>query len=147
MIGVTGLNVNQGAHQRKKRVGCGPGSGHGKTSTRGHKGGKARSGYQEKIGFEGGQNPLYRRIPKRGFKSLARAEYEVINLDDLKGLDPAVPVTPELLLQKGLIDGGRPVKVLGDGKLDRPLFIRAHAFSKSAADKVVRAGGKIDKIA
>ncbi len=147
MTGVTGLRINRGAHHRKKRVGCGPGSGHGKTSTRGHKGGKSRSGHQVKLGFEGGQNPLYRRIPKRGFRRPARVEYEIINLEDLKGMDPAVLVTPELLREKGLIDGGRPVKVLGDGALEKPLSIRVHAFSKSAADKVVRAGGKIEKIA
>ena len=129
--------------KRRKRLGCGIGSGHGKTSTKGHKGQKARSGYFMRRGFEGGQNPLYRRLPKRGFNNAAfRTEYAVVNLGRLEGLGEN-EITPELLMKRRVIgkikDG---LKVLGSGKLTRPLTVKAHRFSESAKEQIVKAGGQ-----
>ncbi len=146
MIGLVGLRLKRGAVKRKKRVGCGPGSGHGKSATRGTKGYKSRAGHKSKPGFEGGQNPLYRRIPKRGFTNIKSREYEIINLELLKRFDSSIEVTPELLKKKGMIDGKLPLKILGQGQIERPLTIKAHAFSKSAAAKITQAGGKIEQI-
>lgn len=136
-----------GSHKRSKRVGRGVGSGHGKTSCKGHKGQKARSGGTTGLGFEGGQMPLQRRLPKRGFKNRSRIEYAVINLDkinDLKGLDV---ITPETLIEKRIIrDIKDGLKVLGDGKLERPVTVKATAFSASATEKIAAAGGKAEVI-
>ncbi|MFI5294759.1 MAG: 50S ribosomal protein L15 [Thermodesulfovibrionales bacterium] len=136
-----------GSHKRSKRVGRGVGSGHGKTSCKGHKGQKARSGGTTGLGFEGGQMPLQRRLPKRGFKNRSRIEYAVINLDkinDLKGLDV---ITPETLIEKRIIrDIKDGLKVLGDGKLERPVTVKATAFSASATEKITAAGGKAEVI-
>ncbi|MEO0225334.1 MAG: 50S ribosomal protein L15 [candidate division WOR-3 bacterium] len=142
-MGLAGLRFKKGAKKGKKRVGCGPGSGHGKTSGRGHKGYKSRAGRKRKPGFEGGQNPLYRRIPKRGFVNINRRQYEIVNLEFLKRFDPGIEITPELLKKKGLIDGKHPLKILGQGSIDKPLKIRAHAFSRSAAAKITQAGGQV----
>jgi large subunit ribosomal protein L15 len=134
----------------RKRVGRGPGSGHGKTSTRGHKGQKARAGGGKAPGFEGGQMPLYRRLPKRGFKNPFRREFAVVNVAELARRFPqGGEVTPELLTGSGLVRGGsRLVKILGEGELPAgaPLTVRAHAFSKTAADKIQAAGGRIEVI-
>ncbi len=146
MIGLINLKVKKGAVKRKKRVGCGPGSGHGKTSTRGTKGYGSRSDSKAKPGFEGGQNPLYKRIPKRGFTNISARTYEVVNLETLKKFDPRIEITPELLKKKGLIRGKGLVKILGQGTLEKPLVIKAHAFSKSAVDKITQAGGKVENI-
>jgi large subunit ribosomal protein L15 len=140
------LSPVKGSKKKNKRVGRGQGSGHGKTSCRGHKGQKARSGGGPKVGFEGGQMPLYRRLPKRGFKNIFKKEYAIINLKDLSTLSESV-ITPELMLEKGLLkDIKCGVKILGDGDIDKPLTIKAHAFSDSARDKIIKAGGKIEII-
>lgn len=129
--------------KKRKRLGCGIGSGHGKTSTRGQKGQKSRSGYSQRAGFEGGQNPYYRRLPKRGFNNADfRTEYAVVNLETLANLSEA-EVTPEKLRELGLVkklkDG---LKVLGRGTLDKPLIVKAHKFSESAKEKITQAGGQ-----
>ena len=129
--------------KRKKRRGCGIGSGHGKTSTRGHKGQRARSGYRFDPGFEGGQNPLYRRLPKRGFNRTAlKSVYAIVNLLQLKGLDEK-EITPELLLAKNIIkqlhDG---LKILGAGEAKKGVTVKAHLFSASAKTKIEAQGGQ-----
>ncbi len=145
----TGLHNLQppcGSKPSRKRVGRGRGSGLGKTSGRGHKGQKARSGSSIPAWFEGGQMPLHRRTPKRGFRSRDRTEYRIVNLRDLDDVEEA-EITPELLRARGLIGSGRsPVKVLGDGEVERALTVRAHAFSDSARRKIEEAGGTVEVI-
>ncbi len=141
------LRPARGAKKRRKIVGRGPGSGHGKTSTRGHKGQQSRSGAGISPGFEGGQMPLIRRIPKRGFRGRPRPGYCIINLDIFSKLKKEASVTPELLKEKGIIKG--PInflKVLGKGEVKVPMHIKAHAFSKSAEEKIKSAGGKCEII-
>ena len=130
----------------RKRLGRGIGSGHGKTAGRGHKGAKSRSGYKFKRGFEGGQMPLHRRVPKRGFRNPFRVEYEVVNLDTLATkFDAGTVVTPELLRERGLVAGGnRPVKILARGEVGKALTVRAHRFSGKAAEKLAAAGGNAE---
>ncbi len=136
-----------GATRKVKRVGRGPGSGAGKTASKGHKGQKARSGGVKGAGFEGGQMPLQRRIPKRGFANIFRKEYAIVNLSALEKMGETGPVTPEMLVQKGLIkDLKNGVKILGVGELKSKLTVRAHKFSKSALDKIQAAGGKAEVI-
>jgi len=134
-----------GSHRNRKRIGRGHGSGTGKTAGKGHKGQKARSGGSVKAGFEGGQMPLQRRLPKRGFKSLHHIEYAVINLRDLELFEAGSVVDIEALGKAGLIgqlkDG---VKVLGDGELSKALTVKAHKFSKSAEAKIAAAGGSVE---
>lgn len=134
--------------KKRKRVGRGIGSGHGKTSTRGMKGQKARSGGGKGPGFEGGQMPLYRRLPKRGFSNAPfKQEYAEVNLAQLQGFEAGTVVTPELLLERRVVRRLRSgVKVLGEGDLSVPLTVRAHAFSASAAAKIEAAGGKAEVI-
>ncbi|MDA8241207.1 MAG: 50S ribosomal protein L15 [Nitrospiraceae bacterium] len=135
----------EGSRKRNKRVGRGVGSGHGKTSCKGHKGQKARSGGTTGLGFEGGQMPLQRRLPKRGFKNRFGIEYAVINLDRINSLKDMDVVTPEVLLEKRIIkDLKDGLKVLGDGKIERPVTVKATAFSSSAAEKIAAAGGKAE---
>lgn len=140
------LKPHPGARRRAKRVGRGTGSGHGKTSGRGQKGQGARSGGTKEPWFEGGQTPLVRRVPKRGFKNPFRKEYAVVNVADLaQRFEDGAAVTPESLDERGLIKGrDRLVKILGDGELSRPLEVRAHAFSRSAVAKIEAAGGKVE---
>ncbi|HEX9136120.1 MAG TPA: 50S ribosomal protein L15 [Nitrospirota bacterium] len=141
------LKPVKGATKKSKRVGRGVGSGSGKTAGKGHKGQKARSGGVKGAGFEGGQMPLQRRIPKRGFANIFRKEYAIVNLSDLDKIDGSDPVTPEILMQKGLIkDLKSGVKILGMGELKSKLTVRAHKFSKSAIDKIQAAGGKAEVI-
>lgn len=141
------LKPAKGATKKAKRVGRGVGSGSGKTAAKGHKGQKARSGGVKGPGFEGGQMPLQRRIPKRGFTNIFRKEYAVVNIRNFAKISGSDPVTPEILLQNGLIkDMKARVKVLGMGELNRKLTIRAHKFSKSAIDKIQSAGGKAEVI-
>jgi large subunit ribosomal protein L15 len=141
------LKPAAGAKKKAKRVGRGPGSGSGKTAGKGHKGQKARSGGVKGAGFEGGQMPLQRRIPKRGFTNIFRREYSVVNLQDLEAMSGGDPITPEMLMQKGLIkDLKTGVKVLGMGELKAKLTVRAHKFSKSAVEKIQAAGGKVEVI-
>ena len=140
------LSPKQGSNKKKKRVGRGIGSGHGKTSCRGHKGQKARTGGGTRVGFEGGQMPLYRRLPKRGFTNIFRKDYAVVNLKDLDKLSESV-VTPEVILEKGLIkDTKGGIKILGEGEIKKPITVKAHAFSASAKDKIIKAGGGIEII-
>ena len=141
------LKPVKGATKKVKRVGRGVGSGSGKTAGKGHKGQKARSGGVKGAGFEGGQMPLQRRIPKRGFTNIFRKEYAIVNVDDLAKVDGTEPVTPELLKQKGLINDIKDgLKVLGMGELKAKLTVRAHKFSKSAVEKIQAAGGKAEVI-
>ncbi|RJP24516.1 MAG: 50S ribosomal protein L15 [Candidatus Omnitrophota bacterium] len=130
--------------RKRKRVGRGPGSGHGKTSSRGHKGQGARSGFKRRAWFEGGQMPLQRRIPKRGFKSLNKKTYQLVNLLSLQRFDDGDTVDPEKLKTVGLIKhAGRPVKILGSGELTKRLSVQADAFSNSAREKIAQLGGEI----
>ncbi len=142
------LKPSEGSKKEKKRVGRGPGSGHGKTSCRGHKGQKARSGGAKGAGFEGGQMPLQRRLPKRGFKNYPFSkEYAIINLKDLSRIEDADTITPDLLLERGIIkDIKDGLKVLGDGEITRPVTIKAHAFSSAVLKKINAAGARAEVI-
>ncbi len=146
---LSNLKPPAGATQSKKRVGRGQGSGLGKTAGRGHKGAQSRSGYKQKRGFEGGQMPLHRRIPKRGFHNPFRVEFAVVNLDAIgKAFEAGTVVTPELLRSHGLLRGGQKgVKVLGRGELGHALTIQADKFSESAVQKITAAGGTADVLA
>lgn len=137
----------KGAKKRKKLVGRGPGSGHGKTSTRGHKGQRSRSGRDFYLGFEGGQSPLIRRIPKRGFNHRKRHNYQIVNINSLNRFSKDSIVDAASLLKSGLIEDAMGlVKILGDGDLAHPLTVRAHKFSKGAGERIEKAGGKIEVI-
>lgn len=131
------------ASEKRKRVGRGMGSGMGKTSTRGHKGQGSRSGVRLLRGFEGGQMPLHRRLPKRGFKNIFREEYAVVNLDKLETLGQT-EVTPDVLRETGVVHGKKPIKILGNGELTIAVSVKAHKFSKSAQEKITKAGGKFE---
>jgi large subunit ribosomal protein L15 len=134
-----------GSRKKEKRIGRGPGSGHGKTSTKGHKGQKARSGGVKGPGFEGGQQPLIRRIPKRGFKSHSRKEYSIVNLKSLDGCGEKM-INPDILKNMGLIKHTSLVKILGVGDISKALTVHAHKFSKTAEEKIKQAGGSINII-
>ena len=141
------LKSPAGANKRVKRVGRGPGSGHGKTSTRGHKGQKSRSGGGVRLGFEGGQMPLQRRLPKRGFTNIFKKEYAIVNVRDLNMFDDDSEITPEVLQNAGLINSLKDkVKILGDGELEKKLTIRAHKISRQAEEKVTARGGRVEVI-
>ena len=142
-MSLSNLRPPKGAKHAKKRVGRGPGSGHGKTSSRGHKGAQSRSGHRLKRGFEGGQMPLHRRVPKRGFHNPFRIEYAVVNLDTLAEVfEAGSAVTPELLRERGLVRQSRArIKVLGRGDIAKKLTVQAHKFSGKAAEKIAAAGG------
>ena len=143
--GVHDLAPASGATHYKKRVGRGPGSGHGKTSGRGHKGQGSRSGYRHQRGFEGGQMPLHRRVPKRGFTNIFRVEYDIVNLGDLaERFEAGASVTPETLATARLARKTRPVKILGDGELKKALNVSAHKFSASAKASIEKAGGRCE---
>jgi len=136
------LSPAEGSTSSRKRIGRGPGSGSGKTAGRGHKGQRSRSGFSRRRGFEGGQMPLIRRVPKRGFTNIFRKEYAVVNLDRLADLEGEV--TPAVLVEKGIVRKGMQVKVLGDGEVGKALKISAHKFSKSAQEKIEAAGGQCE---
>ncbi len=141
------LGPAPGAKRERKRVGRGIGSGLGKTSARGHKGQKARSGGGKGPAFEGGQTPLQRRLPKRGFNNKWRREWSIVSLDRLNGFAEGTEITPELLHEEGIVKNLRDgLKVLGTGTIDRKLVVRAHAFSASAREKIEAAGGKAEVI-
>jgi len=141
------LSPAQGAHKRRKRIGRGPGSGHGKTATKGHKGLLARSGGGKRPGFEGGQMPLARRLPKFGFVNPTRTEYAIVNLKSFEKWSGDGVVTPQAMVDAGLVKRkNRPVKILGDGELKKALVIQAHKFTKSAQTKIQAAGGRIEVI-
>ena len=148
-MSLNNLRPPRGAKKPKKRVGRGPGSGHGKTASRGHKGAQSRSGFRFKRGFEGGQMPLHRRVPKRGFTNPFRIEYAVVNLDTLAEVfDAGSAVTPELLHERGIVrDKRAPIKVLGRGDIDKQLTIKAHKFSETAVRKITAAGGATEVLA
>jgi large subunit ribosomal protein L15 len=142
-IGLNNLRAPKGSTHKKKRVGRGPGSGLGKTAGRGNKGQKSRSGYSSKIGFEGGQMPLQRRLPKRGFTNIFKKEWIEVKLESLeKHFQDNEDVTPEILHDRGLIKKAKhDVVVLGNGELSKPLRISAHRFTKNAKEKIEKAGG------
>ena len=141
------LSPIKGSRQKRKRVGRGPGSGHGKTSCRGHKGQKARAGAKIHPGFEGGQMPFQRRIPKRGFKNIFKKEYELINISDLNKFEAGTVLDVNSLKEAGLIRGTKyGVKLLGDGEVSNPLAIKIHRVSKTAREKVEAAGGKVELV-
>lgn len=142
------LNYTEGARSTKKRIGRGQGSGTGKTAGKGHKGQNARSGGGVSLGFEGGQNPFYKRIPKRGFTNINRVEYAIVNVESLNAFDEGTEITPELLIQSGLVrkvlNGG--IKVLGQGEIEKKLTVKANKFSKAAVASIEKAGGKVEVI-
>ncbi len=141
------LKPAAGSRKRKKRVGRGTGSGHGKTSCKGHKGQKSRSGGAKGPGFEGGQMPLQRRVPKRGFKNYFTKEYAIVNLKDINKIEGLDTITAEILIDKGIIkDLKNGLKVLGEGELNRPITIKADAFSASALSKIAAVGGKAEVV-
>ena len=138
-----------GSNKKKSRIGRGPGSGKGGTSTRGHKGAKSRSGYKEKVGFEGGQMPLQRRVPKGGFKNINRVEYKAINVAVLEAIaekNNLDKITVADLLQAGMVRKNQLVKILGQGQLNHKIEVEAHAFSKKAEEIITAAGGSIVKL-
>ncbi|MDD2245774.1 MAG: 50S ribosomal protein L15 [Proteiniphilum sp.] len=146
---LSNLKPAEGSTKTRKRIGRGPGSGKGGTSTRGHKGQKSRSGYSKKVGFEGGQMPLQRRVPKFGFKPLKRVEYKAINLETLQELAESqghTKINPEVLMDAGLVARKHLVKILGRGTLTAKLEVEAHAFSKTAEEAIIAAGGTAVKI-
>ena len=139
------IKAPKGAHKKKVRVGRGMGSKLGKTAGKGNKGQLSRRGYSSRRGFEGGQMPLHRRIPKRGFTNIFRKEYAVVNLERLADFPAGETITPDVLRERGIVRQARAsIKILGEGELKAPLTVVAHAFSKSAAEKIVQAGGKVE---
>jgi large subunit ribosomal protein L15 len=148
-MSLSNLRPPKGMKHAKKRIGRGQGSGNGKTAGRGHKGAKSRSGYKFKRGFEGGQMPLHRRVPKRGFHNPFRVEYEVVNLDTLgERFDAGTVITIDLLAAERLVSGkGVKLKVLGRGEIGKALTVRAHKFSGKAAEKIAAAGGATEQLA
>ena len=143
------LKPAEGSTHSRRRIGRGPGSGLGGTSTRGHKGAKARSGYKKKIGFEGGQMPLQRRVPKSGFKNINRVEYKAINLGVLQTLAESKNlsvITVQSLIDAGFISSKQLVKILGNGSLTTKVDVEAHAFSKSAEEAIKALGGNVTKL-
>lgn len=148
-MNLNSLKPAKGSVHRKKRIGRGQGSGHGGTSTRGHKGAKSRSGYSRKFGFEGGQMPIQRRLPKYGFTNINRVEYRPVNLDTLQELSESTGltvITLETLIDSGLVSKRDKVKILANGELNLALEITAHAFSKSAVGAIEGKGGKAIKL-
>ena len=146
---LSNLQPAVGSNKKKRRIGRGPGSGKGGTSTRGHKGAKSRSGYKKKVGFEGGQMPLQRRVPKFGFKNINRVEYKAINIkviDELATNNGLDKVTLADLMQAGMIRKNQLVKVLGVGTMSKKVDVEAHAFSKKAEEIITAAGGSIEKV-
>jgi large subunit ribosomal protein L15 len=141
------LSPAEGSRKKKKRVGRGPGSGHGKTACRGQKGQNSRSGGGVRPGFEGGQMPLHRRLPKRGFTNAFKKEYNVVNVDDLNRFEVDMPVDPTAFREAGLVKKMRHgIKLLGAGEVTRPVIVRIHKASKTAVEKVVAAGGRVEII-
>jgi large subunit ribosomal protein L15 len=146
MIALHTLHPSAGAVKPRKRVGRGPGSGHGKTASRGHKGLKSRSGGKPASGFEGGQMPLQRRLPKRGFTNIFKIVYQIVNIKDLQGFEAHTVVTRELLQRMGRVkSSAKPIKILGDGELTVPLTIQVDKFSEVAKQKIIAAGGSAEE--
>jgi large subunit ribosomal protein L15 len=146
-VNLSNLRPAHGSRHRKVRVGRGIGSKMPKTAGAGNKGQKSRKGFSRRPGFEGGQMPLHRRIPKRGFTNIFRTDFAVLNVDRLNDFPAGTVVTPELLLERGIVSQrSRPVKILGDGELKAALTVRVHAFSKSAEQKIAGAGGRVERL-
>jgi large subunit ribosomal protein L15 len=146
-VNLSNLRPPRGSRHKKVRVGRGIGSKLGKTSGAGNKGQKSRKGFSRRPGFEGGQMPLHRRIPKRGFHNPFAREFAVLNVEMLNAFSAGEVVTPETLAARGLVrHAGRQIKILGDGHLKAALTVRAHAFSQSAVDKITRAGGQVERL-
>jgi len=146
-MNLSNIRAPKNATEKRKRVGRGMGSGMGKTSTRGHKGQRSRTGSRMIRGFEGGQMPLHRRMPKRGFTNIFRKEFNIVSLERLVAIGEEFhgePITPEVLRKAGVIKTKHPVKILGDGELTVAITVHAHKFSKSAQDKITKAGGKAE---
>jgi large subunit ribosomal protein L15 len=136
-----------GAHRDRKRIGRGPGSGHGKTATKGHKGQKARSGGSIKPGFEGGQMPMQRRLPKRGFLPLTRKEFVVINISQLEDFEAGSTVDPAAIVARGLVSNIRDgIKILAKGTISKAITVKAHKFSAAAREQIIAAGGSVEEI-
>jgi len=136
-----------GARKSRKRIGRGIGSGFGKTSGKGHKGQNARSGGGVRLGFEGGQTPLFQRLPKRGFTNINRKDYTIVNLEKLNFFDEGTEVTPELLIESGIVSKVKSgIKILGNGSLEKKITVKAHKFSASAKEAIEKAGGQIEVI-
>jgi large subunit ribosomal protein L15 len=144
MVDLGHLHPAPGSRRPRKRVGRGPGSGQGKTAGRGHKGRLSRSGGNTPPGYEGGQMPLQRRVPKRGFRPVTRVEYAIVNLGQLAAFPAGTTVGPDELAARGLVRGRRPVKCLADGTLPHALTIRLHAFSAKARELIAAAGGTVE---
>lgn len=143
---ISDLAPEPGSRKTRKRIGRGPGSGHGKTSCKGHKGQNSRSGGGVKPGFEGGQMPLQRRLPKRGFTNIFQKKYSIINVGSLEKISESI-ITPEVLLQEGLIKNTKDmVKILGNGEITKAFTVKAHAFSASAKEKISKAKGKAEQL-
>ena len=142
-MNLSNIHAPKKATEKRKRVGRGMGSGMGKTSTRGHKGQRSRSGSRMIRGFEGGQMPLHRRMPKRGFTNIFRKEYSIVSLERLAEVGETT-INPDVLRTAGVIKTKHPVKILGDGELNVALHVSAHKFSKSAQEKITKAGGKVE---
>ena len=141
------LKYTEGARRDKKRIGRGQGSGNGKTAGKGNKGQNARSGGGVRLGFEGGQTPLFRRIPKRGFTNFTRKEYAIVNVEALNRFEKGTEVTPEMLIEAGLVTKElNGIKILGEGELNVALTVKANKFSKSAVEAIEKAGGKTEVI-
>jgi large subunit ribosomal protein L15 len=145
-MNLSNIHAPKKASEKRKRVGRGMGSGMGKTSTRGHKGQRSRTGMRLIRGFEGGQMPLHRRMPKRGFTNIFRKEFNIVSLERLASLGDLLgeAITPEVLRKAGVIKTKHPVKILGDGELTLAITVHAHKFSKSAQEKITKAGGKVE---
>ena len=142
-MNLSNIRAPRKSSEKRKRVGRGMGSGMGKTSTRGHKGQRSRSGSRLLRGFEGGQMPLHRRLPKRGFTNIFRKEFAIVNLGALAALVEKT-ITPEVLHKAGVVKANDKIKILGDGELKTALTVQAHKFSKSAQEKITKAGGKVE---
>ena len=137
----------EGARKSRKRIGRGIGSGTGKTSGKGHKGQKARSGGGVRLGFEGGQLPLFQRLPKRGFTNINRKEYAIVNLETLNRFEEGTEVTPELLVETGIVSNEKSgIKILGNGTLEKKITVKAHKFSASAKEAIEKAGGQAEVV-
>ncbi len=146
MLTLANLSPQKGSTKNRKRLGRGPGTGHGKTAGRGHKGFKSRSGSGIKPGFEGGQMPLQRRLPKRGFNNIFRKEYSIVSLKQLDSFDSGTEINARVLLDAGMIKKGVPVKVLANGEVTKPLTVKIHKISATAKEKIEAAGGSVELV-
>lgn len=143
MLRLSNLSPNKGSNREKKRLGRGPGTGHGKTAGKGHKGARARSGYKSKPGFEGGQMPLQRRLPKRGFNNTFKKVYEIVSLSQLDSFEAGQEITPESLAKAGMVKSGAAVKILANGEITKALTVKVDKVSGQAKELIEKAGGNV----